>query len=180
MTADTCAGYWVSIVSQTVNKPLMDPQQLLWGAISGSFNHYEGGATNCACQQTRAPTLSPICIENWRNWFLEIGRGLDEGLLERYLMPFLTLIPFYWFYWCVIFCVGLGEFWGDYNDPDPRAPLRCSQRCDKHLRPTPNHPATINSLLLQWVCVNDVANFAHLPLSDKVTKPYVMYVKHIE
>ena len=148
--------------------------------LSKAFDTSPGGATNCACQQTRAPTLSPICIENWRNWFLEIGRGLDEGLLERYLMPFLTVIPFYWFYWCVIFCVGLGEFWGDYNDPDPRAPLRCSQRCDKHLTPTPNHPATINSLLLQWVCVNDVANFAHLPSSDKVTKPYVMYVKHIE
>ena len=69
-----------------------------------------GGATNCACQHTKAPTLSPICIENWRNWFLE--RGLDEGLLEWYLMPFLTLVPCYWFYWCVIFCVGLGNFGG--------------------------------------------------------------------
>ena len=81
---------------------------------------------------------------------------------------------------CYFLC---GTWWilGDYNDPDPHArPAPLQSKCDKHLTPTPNHPATINSLLLQWVCVKDVVNFAHLPLSDKVTKPYVMYVKHIE
>ena len=41
-------------------------------------------------------------------------------------------------------------------------------------------PPPLTFLWLPWVCVKDVVNFAQIPLLDKATKPYVMYVKHLE